>query len=156
MLVREGEDFFQNIGFIRGLRSLLPLRSVLGSAHRAPGPPSPRKGMPVPGLPQRGSHKQYPPSLTPSAAPGVTEGVSPKIPQGEAQKNFPVRPGCASKIPERPLWRNFPVPRVILAPARLTRQKPLPGFLHAQIAPQEKSCYTKKSKAPRGLGGVKA
>ena len=44
VLAREGEFFFQNIDFITGLRSRLPPRSVLGGAHRAPGPPSPRKG----------------------------------------------------------------------------------------------------------------
>ena len=106
-------------------------------------PLAPPKGPLTHGLPQRGSHKQYPPSLTPSAAPGVTEGVSPKIPQGEAQKNFPVRPGCASKIPERPLWRNFPCPHESsFANAQLTRPKTPAGlFARADCPPRKIVLY---------------
>ena len=156
-----------------GERSHLPVRSALGKRHwRLTPPPYPllRGGAPVSaaasvgpgrcppgtrtplappkgplthGLPQRGSHKQYPPSLTPSAAPGVTEGVSPKIPQGEAQKNFPVRPGCASKIPERPLWRNFPCPHESsFANAQLTRPKTPAGlFARADCPPRKIVLY---------------
>ena len=217
--------------------SVGPGRCPLGTRT----PLAPPKGPLTHGLPQRGSHKQYPPSLTPSnpassghlpqrgrLSPSLREVSRPRrdggsLPQNSAGRS-PEKFSCQARLRFQNSgmkWRNFPCPHepslttfelttsyprsrsansaknplgvfqtpillrktVVLAAyshpppkfrnalcggfflvptsqvsltLNLLGQKPLPGFLHAQIAPQEKSCYTRKSKAPRGLGGVKA
>ena len=68
---------------------------------------------------------------------------------------FQAPKGFLRLIPIRPSkFRNALCGGIFLVPTsqvsltlNLLGQKPLPGFLHAQIAPQEKSCYTRKSKA---------